>query len=141
MKYTPCYIALALAGLTALPVVAQDKGEQTKQDSADEQIERINVQGRAQTLYRQNESSVATRTNTPIEEIPQSVQVLTEELITDQAARQITDLYRSISGVNGFSYSGVTFRGFRQDEILYDGVRGDPFNGFAVPQLFNIEQI
>ncbi len=141
MKYTPCYIALALAGLTALPVVAQDNGEQTKQDSADEQIERINVQGRAQTLYRQNESSVATRTNTPIEEIPQSVQVLTEELITDQAARQITDLYRSISGVNGFSYSGVTFRGFRQDEILYDGVRGDPFNGFAVPQLFNIEQI
>src|SRR5690606_23618933 len=30
---------------------------------------------------------------------------------------------------------------FRQDEILYDGVRGDPFNGFSIPQLFNIDQV
>ena len=67
--------------------------------------------------------------------------MLTEELVKDQAARQITDLYRSISGVNSFSYSTITFRGFRQDDIFYDGVRGDPFNGFAVPQLFNIGQI
>lgn len=67
--------------------------------------------------------------------------MLTEELMKDQAARQITDLYRSISGVNSFSYSTITFRGFRQDDIFYDGVRGDPFNGFAVPQLFNIGQI
>lgn len=142
MKLSKCYLALALAGLTSAPALAQQDEQSAGNESrTSEQMERINVKGRAQTLYRQNESSVATRTNTPIEEIPQSVQVLTEELINDQAARQITDLYRSISGVNSFSYSGVTFRGFRQDEILYDGVRGDPFNGFSVPQLFNIEQI
>lgn len=105
------------------------------------ELDRIEVIGRAQRLYRVEESSFATRTDTPLEEIPQSIQVLPRELIRDQAARQITDLYRSISGVSVFSYSGVTFRGFRQDEILYDGVRGDPFNGFAVPQLFNIDRI
>ena len=141
MRLNKCFIALALAGMTATPVLAQQSQQGSDNKQTAEAMERINVKGRAQTLYRQNESSVATRTNTPIEEIPQSVQVLTEELINDQAARQITDLYRSISGVNAFSYSGVTFRGFRQDEILYDGVRGDPFNGFSVPQLFNIEQI
>ncbi|MDP2714395.1 TonB-dependent siderophore receptor [Rheinheimera sp.] len=104
-------------------------------------LEHIEVKGRAQTLYRVNSSSLATRTDTPLDEVPQNIQVLPEALIRDQAARQITDLYRSMSGVSGFSYSGVTFRGFRQDEILYDGVRGDPFNGFAVPQLFNVAEI
>ena len=104
-------------------------------------LEHIEVKGRAQTLYRVDSSSLATRTDTPLDEVPQNIQVLPEALIRDQAARQITDLYRSMSGVSSFSYSGVTFRGFRQDEILYDGVRGDPFNGFAVPQLFNVAEI
>ena len=143
MKLTKCFIALTLAGMTSTPLLAQETQTTKESDStgSQENIEHINVKGRAQTLYRQDSSSVATRTNTPIEEIPQSVQVLTEELMKDQAARQITDLYRSISGVNSFSYSTITFRGFRQDDIFYDGVRGDPFNGFAVPQLFNIGQI
>ena len=101
----------------------------------------IEVKGRAQTLYRASQSSVGTRTDTDLELVPQSIQVLPEALIRDQAARQVTDLYRSMSGVSAFSYSGVTFRGFRQDEILYDGVRGDPFNGFAVPQLFNVQEV
>ena len=104
-------------------------------------IEELVVVGRAQEFYRVNDSSLATRTPTALIDTPQAVQVLTEQLIEDQAAREITDLYRSISGITFFSYSGVTARGFRQDEIRYDGVRGDPFAGFAVPQLFNIERI
>jgi iron complex outermembrane receptor protein len=54
--------------------------------------------------------------------------VLSSELIQDQAARQTTDLYRSISGVTQFSYSGITARGFRQDQVRYDGVQGDPYS-------------
>ena len=104
-------------------------------------IEEIEVIGRAQTFYQVKESSIGTKTDTPLIDIPQSIQVLPRQLIEDQAARQITDLYRSISGVSQFSYSGVTFRGFRQDEIRYDGVEGDPFGGFSVPQLFNIDQV
>ncbi len=61
--------------------------------------------------------------------------------IDDQAARQVTDLYRSISGISFFSYAGVTLRGFRQENVLYDGLRGDPYAGFSVPQLFNIERV
>ncbi|MFH0226878.1 TonB-dependent siderophore receptor [Vibrio furnissii] len=101
----------------------------------------VTVYGRALSLYRAQETSLATKTPTAIDDTPQSIQVLTQQLIEDQGARQVTDLYRSISGVSQYSYSGVTFRGFRQDQILYDGVRGDPFNGFAIPQLFNIEQV
>jgi iron complex outermembrane receptor protein len=104
-------------------------------------IEEMVVVGRAQEFYRVDDSALATKAPTALLDTPQAVQVLTAQLIEDQAAREITDLYRSISGISFFSYSGVTARGFRQDEIRYDGVRGDPFAGFAVPQLFNTERI
>ncbi|SHO54537.1 TonB-dependent siderophore receptor [Vibrio quintilis] len=111
------------------------------QSVKDPEADNITVYGRALSVYRAENTSLATRTPTPIEEVPLSVQVLPQQLIEDQGARQITDMYRSVSGVSQFSYSYVTFRGFRQDEILYDGVRGNPFEGLAVPQLFNIERV
>lgn len=140
---SPSILAVAVIAALSTPVAyAQDSDKQnSEQPETDTNLEVIEVKGRAQTLYRASQSSVGTRTDTDLELIPQSIQVLPEALIRDQAARQITDLYRSMSGVSAFSYSGVTFRGFRQDEILYDGVRGDPFNGFAVPQLFNVQEV
>lgn len=106
-----------------------------------QQLDAVQVLGRAQTLYRVDDATVGTRTDTPLALVPQSIQVVPRELIEDQAARQITDLYRSISGVSFFSYAGVTLRGFRQENVLYDGLRGDPYAGFSVPQLFNIERV
>lgn len=104
-------------------------------------LDKVEVRGRAQTLYRVDDAAVGTRTDTPLELVPQSIQVIPRELIDDQAARQVTDLYRSISGISYFSYAGVTLRGFRQENVLYDGLRGDPYAGFSVPQLFNIERV
>lgn len=140
---SPSLLAIAVfTALNSIPVYAQQSDQQhSDSQQADKDLEVIEVKGRAQTLYRASQSSVGTRTETDLELIPQNIQVLPEALIRDQAARQVTDLYRSMSGVSAFSYSGVTFRGFRQDEILYDGVRGDPFNGFAVPQLFNVQEV
>lgn len=105
------------------------------------ELDAVRVVGRAQTLYRVDDAPVGTRTDTPLALVPQSVQVLPRELIEDQAARQVTDLYRSLSGVTLFSYAGVTFRGFRQENMLYDGLRGDPYIGFSVPLLFNIDRV
>ncbi|KKL03396.1 TonB-dependent receptor [Rheinheimera mesophila] len=140
---SPSLLAIAVfTALNSIPVYAQQSDQQhSDTHQADKDLEVIEVKGRAQTLYRASQSSVGTRTETDLELVPQNIQVLPEALIRDQAARQVTDLYRSMSGVSAFSYSGVTFRGFRQDEILYDDVRGDPFNGFAVPQLFNVQEV
>lgn len=140
----PLAIPVLLFGSLLAPVVAFGQSssvEEAAAGSPPSEVEEIVVQGRARTFYRVDESSLGTKTPTAFLEIPQSVQVLSRQLIEDQAALQITDLYRSISGVSLFSYSGVVFRGFRQDEVLYDGLRGDPFGGFAVPQLFNIERV
>ena len=102
--------------------------------------ETIIVTGRAQKLYRVGETDTA---RLPTDPLSSSVSItsINEQLIRDQGARNAQDLYRNISGVSVFSYAGVTARGFRQEEIFFDGLRGDPYAGFSVPQLFNVERI
>ncbi|WP_282114891.1 TonB-dependent siderophore receptor [Pseudoalteromonas arctica] len=133
--FNPNYLALSIAA--SLSVFSNIAFSQQNDD-----IETIEVTGRAQQFYLETESKIGTKTNLDLIKLPQSAQVLTEQLIIDQAARDITDLYRSIAGVSEYSYSGVTFRGFRDDaNVFYDGVRGDPYSGFGVPQLFNVERV
>lgn len=132
-------LKLTLLGTASLasPVFAQDLPAAPEPVT---EIEEVIVTGRAQRLYRTDETTIGKTAENPLD-IPQALQILNAELIEDQGARDITDLYRNISGVTFFSYAGVTFRGFRQDEAYFDGVRGNPFIGFAVPQLFNIERV
>ncbi|WP_202841857.1 TonB-dependent siderophore receptor [Luteimonas saliphila] len=120
---------------------AASSTEAPSEDSDATDLDAVRVVGRAQRLYRVEDSSLATRTDTPLELVPQSVQVINRDLIDDQGAHQVTDLYRNISGISFFSYAGVVLRGFRQENVLYDGLRGDPYAGFSVPQLFNIERV
>jgi iron complex outermembrane receptor protein len=100
----------------------------------------IVVTGRAARLYRVEETASGKLPTEPLAS-SQAITVLTQELIKDQGARDAQDLYRNISGVSFFSYAGVTARGFRQQENFYDGLRGDPYIGFSVPQLFNMERV
>lgn len=115
-------------------------GAQTSEPDPAPENEQIVVTGRAAELYRVQETVTGKLPTDPLAS-SQSITVITEELIKDQGARDAQDLYRNISGVTVYSYAGVTARGFRQEEIFYDGLRGDPYAGFAVPQLFNIERV
>jgi iron complex outermembrane receptor protein len=109
-------------------------------DASGDEADQIVVTGRAQRLYRTETTTVGKSAEDPLN-IPQALQVINKDLFADQGARDATDIYRNISGVSFFSYAGVTFRGFRQDQSFYDGMRGNPFIGFSVPQLFNIERV
>lgn len=123
------------AAAMALPVASLHA--QTPQA---ETIEEIVVTSRAARLYRIDSLSVGKMPTAPLES-SQMVAALTEQLIEDQGARDAQDLYRNISGVTFYSFAGIAARGFRQEEIYYDGLRGDPNAGFTVPQLFNIERV
>jgi outer membrane receptor protein involved in Fe transport len=126
---------------TALASVAH--AEAPSAEAADTaEVAEVVVTGRVERLYRTRTTTVGKGLADPLD-IAQSVTVLNEELYEDQGARDAADLYRNIAGVSFFSYSGVTFRGFRQatGEIYYDNLRGNPFIGFSVPQLFNIERV
>ncbi len=91
-------------------------------------------------------------TKSPIKllDLPYAVQVLPKALIEDRNIQDIKDLYRNISGVTDSPYSAMTFRGFTQREVLFNGVRGNPYGsldndindaGFSTSQgrLTNIE--
>jgi iron complex outermembrane receptor protein len=91
-------------------------------------------------LYRNGESSTGKLSVDPLNST-QQITTINESLIRDQGARNAKDIYRNIAGVSQFSYAGVTARGFRQEEIFFDGLRGDPYVGFNVPQLFNVERV
>lgn len=103
-------------------------------------VAEVVVTGRASKLYRTTEVATSKLETEPLA-ASQMITVITADLIRDQGARDAQDLYRNISGVSVFSYAGVTARGFRQQENFYDGLRGDPYIGFSVPQLFNIERV
>ncbi|MEM6538955.1 MAG: TonB-dependent receptor plug domain-containing protein, partial [Pseudomonadota bacterium] len=135
---TPLFLSTILASTVPLLVPSLVLAQETEDAP---QVDEIIVTGRAQEFYLQSKPSLGNKFPGDLRDIPQSIQILSEQLIKDQAAVEITDLYRNISSVSVFSYSGVTFRGFRQDEIRYDGLLGDPFSGFSVPLLFDIEQV
>ncbi len=102
--------------------------------------------------YHVLDSSIASRTDEPLIDIPQSVQVYPNQLIEDRSILEGNDLFRNVSGINFSTYSAMTFRGFTQREILYNGSRGNPFgslegdvgnSGFSVSQirLTNIQRV
>lgn len=143
---TPVLIGLSCAGaLAATPAIAGKDAPLAvaalvEEPGEPEVGQEVLVTGRAAKLYRVEETSSGKLPTEPLAS-SQAITVVTEQLIRDQGARDAQDLYRNISGVSLFSYAGVTARGFRQQENFYDGLRGDPYIGFTVPQLFNIERV
>jgi iron complex outermembrane recepter protein len=129
-------LLILLSGAALCPVAAF---ADTPADPAADPGE-IVITARAERLYRVTETQVGKLPGEPLT-IPASIQVVNSQLIRDQGARDAQDLYRNLSGISFFSYGGVTARGFRQEEVFYDGLRGDPSAGFSVPQLFNIERV
>ena len=66
--------------------------------------------------YYANSTSVATKTNTPLVNIPQSLTVLTKEFIRDQSFQNLTDVARYVPGVSVHQGEG------NRDELVIRGV-------------------
>jgi iron complex outermembrane recepter protein len=78
---------------------------------ADESDEEIVVTGEGQG-YRVPNTSVGTKTDTPLRDIPQSIQVVPQEVIKDQQLTRLDDALRNVPGVSQDFNSGpyVTYR-------------------------------
>jgi catecholate siderophore receptor len=66
--------------------------------------------------YYSDSTGVATKTNTPLINVPQSVTVLTKDFISDQGTHSITDLSRYVPGVVVHQGEG------NRDELIIRGV-------------------
>ena len=95
-------------------------------------------------------ASTATRTDTPLLEVPQSVQVIPSTLLEDQQVTRLDEALTNVSGVNFSSTDagrGLQFslRGFDNAPILRNGFRQiGPRQGSSrrsFPEIANLEQV
>ncbi|MEM7061907.1 MAG: TonB-dependent receptor [Cyanobacteria bacterium P01_B01_bin.77] len=137
-------ITSTVAGLTlsAVPGIAQAGG--TEEDAL-----QLLVTGEEGSDYFTPAATTATRTDSPLSDIPQSIQVIPRQIIEDEQATGIEDVLDNVAGViyqgnDDGRGSRFTIRGFGNSgtPILRDGFR--VFNGgnnAAVPEIANLEQI
>ena len=120
--------AAAPCMLLAMPAAAQTQNtSSTTSDATTTQswTGDIIVTGARET-YTAPETSAATRTDTPLIQVPQSVQVLTRTLIQEQDRRTLGDALVNVSGVTPTRSDEVLFippivRGFPA-EVYLDGL-------------------
>ena len=90
-------------------------------------------------------SSTATKTDTPIENIPQTVVVVPRQVIEDQGATKLSDVTTNVSNVQHFDqrdFSTVTsfkIRGFNA-AVVVDGVASPGYFSNLEP-VYNMEQV
>jgi iron complex outermembrane receptor protein len=127
--------------MTAAALIAATTGaNQAAAQGSDGGIDEVVVQGRYVQSYKLDNAS-GTKMDIDLLDQPRSVQVLSREFLDDIGALEISDVYGQVAGVSNDPYASNISRGFRQEEIRYNGLVGDPYISFNQPQLFNVERI
>lgn len=103
----------------------------------------IQVTAGGTARYQATTSVTATKTNTLLRDVPQSISVVTRELIEDQSIQSLGDAVRYIPGVGVSQGEGnrdaLIFRGNRSTgDFFVDGLRDDVQ---FVRDLYNMERI
>ncbi|MBK3735829.1 TonB-dependent siderophore receptor [Azospirillum brasilense] len=124
-------IALAGPGMLAGDAVAQDRAPEASPPKAEGPavLDALMVEGTPQARYDSRLSDVGSRLNNDITEIPRTIDVIPEQLLQDQHAREMEEVYRYFPNVvNNDGYGGTRedyiIRGFRRrDDVYRNGVR------------------
>jgi catecholate siderophore receptor len=113
-------------------------------DAAEPAMPTVTVTGTAEgDGYNAVKSSSATKTDAPLRDIPQTVNVIPQALLRDQGARSLQDALKNVPGIGMSTGDGqrdqVTIRGFSAiaDQFI-DGMRDD---ALYFRDLSNIEQL
>lgn len=129
-------ILLASVAILAVPSIAHAAGAESAEGGE------IIVIGKADG-YLASESVTATKTDTPLLDVPQTISVVTRERLDDQASRSIADVLRYVPGATVGQGEGnrdqITLRGQNTTaDFFLDGVRDD-VQYFR--SLYNIERV
>ncbi|MEM8672889.1 MAG: TonB-dependent siderophore receptor [Cyanobacteria bacterium P01_G01_bin.67] len=116
------------------------------EDEPDDSINVIATGQGAEDEYFVPDASTATRTDTAIRDIPQSIQVIPQQVIEDQQAIELEEILNNVSSVttggsNGGLQETFNVRGFSDTSVLRDGFRqfGDFGQNFV--ETANLEQV
>lgn len=107
-----------------------------------QQLEDISVQTGSSKSYKIENSSFATKTTLPVKETPQTISVITQQLIKDKMSWNVKDIIKDVAGVNDYSgFDEYTIRGFKAENARnINGLRGYS-STFTNSMLVNIERI
>ncbi|WP_164928493.1 TonB-dependent siderophore receptor [Gloeobacter violaceus] len=108
-----------------------------------EELDEVTVTGTG--TYRRSNASTATKTDTPILDTPQSVQVIPRQIIEDQGSVRMREVLRNVSGVylnNNYSNYSESFniRGFTASQFT-NAFATSKFDSFNAVDTTNIERI
>ncbi len=118
--------------------MSKEKKEGKESEKTEQKLEKlpdITVIGEPQYIkYTDVKTKTATKTDTPILVVPQSVMVVSKDLLEDRGAMNLHDVWQNIAGaytsLGGDGYGNViNFRGFSSahnlsQSTLYNGLRG-----------------
>jgi iron complex outermembrane receptor protein len=109
-------------------------------------VKEVHERDDAQT-YVAEEAVTATRTDTPIRDVPQSIQVITRKVIEEQRTFRLQHTLENISGINATDsaaslYDNLILRGFTATDRSYfrNGLL-DPFAQFSASDTYNIRRL
>jgi iron complex outermembrane recepter protein len=153
-------VRVAITGTDAPPVAEVRSDEQglvlavTLGDAdavAEEDAIQVVVTGEQDEGYNPANTSVGTRTDTPLRDIPQSIQIVPQEVLRDQNVNNLDEALRNVTGVTSESgaetFQGALYniRGFAtttrsRGNFLRNGIRegGDILQDFT-PNIERIE--
>ena len=120
--------------------IAQSDIGQTEKEST---LPTITVSAKVSSGYTVPKISTATKTNTPLIDIPQSISVVTREAIKDQNILSMSDAVRYVPGMGISQGEGnrdaLVFRGNRSTgDFFVDGIRDDVQ---YYRDIYNIERV
>ncbi|MEQ1531287.1 MAG: TonB-dependent receptor plug domain-containing protein, partial [Methylococcales bacterium] len=124
-------------------VIAEDVPP--NQTEAVTKLESMQVRAEPDSGYAVSNSSSATRTDTPIKQIPQSIQVLPHQLIDDQQNVTVSEALKNVSGVVANdelatpAFETTRIRGFKAEHLV-DGF-SQYYNTGDRESLVNVEKI
>ncbi|NJK51980.1 MAG: TonB-dependent siderophore receptor [Leptolyngbyaceae cyanobacterium SU_3_3] len=118
-------------------------------DEPDEEIEIVVTGERQQEGYRVPNTSTATKTDTPLRDVPQSIQIVPQQVLEDQNVTRLDEVIRNVPGVvntfppNFANGSFLTIRAFEtrddQGNVLRNGLTD--FIGVRQIDFSHIQQV
>ena len=142
-KYLIKTITYILLGSLLPSISIANTSEKNSSDDKKIELVEIEVKDNVARTYLKKRISSATKTDTRIRDIPQSISVITEEQIKDQSLLGLTDAIKYSPGVMAGQGEGnrdsVWFRGNQSTSDLFvDGVRDDVQ---YYRDLYNIDRV
>jgi catecholate siderophore receptor len=124
-RYKRRPIAAAVLMLFSAPPLAfaQAQAPSQTQTQTEQTLPEIRVRAAQEEGFRTDSTSSATRTETPLRDIPQIINTVPQSVIRSQGATQLTDALRNVPGISYAAAEGGT----QANQVFY--LRGFPAGG------------